>query len=114
MAKDCAVCRTPILQGDYFFIEDFSKDNPFVAAQTSKDSAVATFIGSLRSMAGVVMWPSVEALGPQARRIIITDIQSVRAVDLVRALEPGTANILVHVFHTTNETKAFQTFDGCF
>jgi len=113
-AKECANCRTPLLLGDFFFIEDFSKSAPFVPAQASKDSAVAAFMSSLRSMAGVVMWDQVGSQCVEAKRLIITDVQKVQAIDILRGVCLGTHNVSIHVFFTGPEQKAYDRFEASF
>jgi hypothetical protein len=65
-------------------------------------------------MAGVVMWDQVGSQCVEAKRLIITDVQKVQAIDILRGVCLGTHNVSIHVFFTGPEQKAYDRFEASF
>lgn len=113
-AKDCAQCRTPLLQGDFFQVEEFSKESPWVPTQASKAQAVSSFLGGLRTLHDTKIWDPTAPPKEPVRHLIITDVSAAKPVDLVQALQDNPSTASVHVFYAPGETAAFHKFETAF
>jgi len=111
--KECAACRTPLLMGDIIHCDTFTKKTPFVPALASKETLIKSFVSGLRNQYEVysdterisVDWP---------KHVLVTDINALRASDIVKkyAMAPHTVNL--QVFITANETSQYLQFEQSF
>jgi hypothetical protein len=114
-AKECAACRTPLLMGDVVNVGAFSKKTPFAPALASKELSIKNFIGGLRHahhefyVNGRVItkaeWP---------KHIIVPELSSSNACDLIRDYADAGHTINVQVFSHASEASQYLQFEQCF
>ena len=108
-AKDCAVCRTPLLSGDFFLVEAFEKST-YVPVLSAKKQAVRSFVTGVRSSLGIQYWP-VSDSSARPKHLIIEDVEKVAAPNIIQRFPQG---LQVHVFYGADETRFFRELADSF
>lgn len=106
--QSCAMCRVALTSGDLFFVQPDGE--AFEPVKTSKVSALDGFLCGLRNKALMQVWCEGGDVRPETRTLVITNIKDVLAIDVMKALKDCPHAVQVHIFHTPEETSAFDCF----
>ena len=107
--KECPSCRIPILLGDSFFIDENPKGLLTVSA---KQLAIDNFLGTMRSLSNVAIWPQVN--NNFVKHIVITDVSQCRPIDLIKEYSDRPNNFSVHVFYSAEQAAEMAAFSNAF
>lgn len=111
--KACAACRTPLLLGDMFHVNN---DVPFRPALTSRAEAVQNFCNSFKRPEHVKVFASDWSYEeyPQTKDLVVTNMMLTTPAELLRRTRSCTGQLKVHVFFMPDEGKQFQDFASSF
>jgi len=133
--KECASCRCPLVNGDYFYIEN----KTYKKTQSSKDLSVQAYINSLKQkdLCEIFTYDgpiradlfdngiSLERVEPSGdigappvpevvKNVVVPNVYVVSPKALLERYKNVPNTVHVHVFYTTNESSAFVNLVGAF
>jgi hypothetical protein len=98
--KECAHCRTSLIMGDLFTIDEYS-ETAFAPVAPSKEKTLKDFLSSLKNFC---MWGQpLES----KKHIIVDDISSIQPHELVKS---ATSTVHVHIFYVQKDTRKYLQF----